>query len=90
MDPLVPPFESDKDGMKLKGTIKKIETRRGSGFILADDGREFFFHKSHLEGHEIFRLQVGDSVEFEFDEFRGQTTPKALVATVVRREAGSG
>ena len=75
--------------MKLKGTIKKIRGR-GSGFILAEDGREFFFHKSHLEGLVFERLQLGDPVEFEFDEFRGQTTPKALVVTIVRRGVGIG
>ncbi|HEX9757238.1 MAG TPA: cold shock domain-containing protein [Nitrospiria bacterium] len=76
--------------MKLKGTIKKIEARKGSGFILAEDGREFFFHKTHLEGLKFNSLQVGDAIEFEFDEFRGQTTPKAMVTTIVRREIASG
>ena len=71
--------------MKLKGTIKKIEAERGSGFIQAEDGRDFFFHQSHLEGLDFERLEVGDPVEFEFDEFRGPTTPKAMVASIVRR-----
>jgi CspA family cold shock protein len=70
--------------MKLKGKIKKIEADRGNGFIQADDGRKFFFHRSHLEGLGFEKLRPGDEVEFEFDEFRGPTTPKALVATVVR------
>jgi cold shock CspA family protein len=70
--------------MKLKGKIKKIEADRGNGFIQADDGRKFFFHRSHLEGLDFGNLHPGDEVEFEFDEFRGPTTPKALVATVVR------
>ena len=70
--------------MELKGTIKKILAERGSGTIQADDGREFFFHKSHVEGLDFNRLHLGDSVEFEFDEFRGPTTPKAMIAVVVR------
>ena len=70
--------------MKLKGRIKKIEADRGNGFIQADDGRGFFFHRSHLEGLVFGELHAGDEVEFEFDEFRGPTTPKALVATIVR------
>jgi len=70
--------------MKLKGKIKKIEADRGNGFIEADDGRKFFFHRSHLEGLDFEKLRPGDGVEFEFDEFRGPTTPKALVATIVR------
>lgn len=70
--------------MRLKGKIKKIDPDRGNGFILAADGREFFFHRSHLEGLEFRKMAPGDDVELEFDEFRGPTTPKALVATVVR------
>lgn len=70
--------------MKLKGKIKKIEADRGNGSIEAEDGRKFFFHRSHLEELDFQKLRPGDDVEFEFDEFRGQTTPKALVATIVR------
>jgi len=70
--------------MKLKGKIRKIEADRGNGFLQGDDGRKFFFHRSHLEGLDFEKLRPGDAVEFEFDEFRGPTTPKALVATVVR------
>ena len=76
--------------MKLMGTIKEKLAERGSGFIQAEDGRKFFFHRSHLEGVDFERLQVGDLVEFEFDEFRGPTTPKAMVATIVRRRVASG
>lgn len=70
--------------MQLKGKIKKIDADRGHGSIEAADGREFFFHRSHLEGLDFGKLHPGDEVEFEFDEFRGPTTPKALVAAVVR------
>ncbi|MBI3611101.1 MAG: cold shock domain-containing protein [Nitrospirae bacterium] len=70
--------------MKLRGMIKTIEADRGNGFIQAEDGRKFFFHRSHLEGLDFGKLCPGDEVEFEFDEFRGPTTPKALVATLVR------
>lgn len=74
--------------MKLKGMIKKIQPERGSGLIRAEDGREFFFHRSHLEGLEFERLRPGDTVEFEFDEFRGPTTPRAMVASIVRPLGG--
>lgn len=70
--------------MKLKGKIKQIEAGRGYGHITSEDGRDFFFHRSHLEGLDFGKLHTGDEVEFEFDEFRGPTTPKALVATIVR------
>jgi cold shock CspA family protein len=75
--------------MKLQGTIKEIQSGRGSGIIKAADGRDFFFHQSHLDGLDFERLRAGDPVEFEFDEFRGPTTPRAMVATIVRT-AGRG
>jgi len=76
--------------MKLKGTIKEIKSERGSGSIRAEDGREFFFHQSHLEGLDFEKLREGDPVDFEFDEFRGPTTPKAMVASVVRKGGRGG
>jgi len=69
--------------MRLKGKIKKVEAVRGNGHITSEDGRDFFFHRSHLEGLDFEKLRPGDEVEFEFDEFRGPTTPKAPVATLV-------
>ncbi|HUK55324.1 MAG TPA: cold shock domain-containing protein [Nitrospiria bacterium] len=74
--------------MRLKGQIKKIEAGRGSGLIEVPDGRVFFFHRSRLEGLDFEKLRSGDEVEFEFDEFRGPTTPKAPVATIVRPAGG--
>lgn len=70
--------------MKHKGKIKKVVADRGFGFITSEDGRDFFFHRSHLEGLDFEKLRPGEAVEFEFDEFRGPTTPKAPIATVVR------
>ena len=31
------------------GTVKKLVTERGFGFIQADDGKEYFFHRSGTE-----------------------------------------
>ncbi len=38
------------------GTIKKLVADRGFGFIAAEDGKEFFFHRSGTEG-DFDRLQ---------------------------------
>ncbi|MEO8898769.1 MAG: cold shock domain-containing protein, partial [Candidatus Dormibacter sp.] len=31
------------------GTIKKVQSDRGFGFITAEDGQEYFFHRSGLD-----------------------------------------
>jgi cold shock protein len=31
-----------------KGTVKKIVSDRGFGFIAADDGKEYFFHQNRV------------------------------------------
>ncbi|TMD77243.1 MAG: cold shock domain-containing protein, partial [Chloroflexi bacterium] len=48
------------------GTIKKLVADRGFGFIAAEDGKEFFFHRSGIEG-DFDRLQGGEKVTFEVE-----------------------
>jgi CspA family cold shock protein len=48
------------------GTIKKLVSDRGFGFITAEDGKEYFFHRNELESSSDFdRLIGGERVEFE-------------------------
>jgi cold shock protein len=48
------------------GTIKKVVSERGFGFIAADDGREYFFHRDGLEPSASFdRLMGGEKVTFD-------------------------
>lgn len=50
----------------IHGTIEKIVTDRGFGFIRAVDGRQIFFHRRTLTADEIFdTLRVGVAVEFD-------------------------
>jgi cold shock protein len=51
-----------------KGTIKKVIQDRGYGFIRADDGGEFFFHMSGLQGLDFKNLKEGDPVEFDVEK----------------------
>ena len=60
------------------GTIKKLVADRGFGFIAAEDGKEFFFHSSGIEGN-FDRLQGGEKVSFEIE-----TSPKGPRAKTVR------
>jgi CspA family cold shock protein len=64
----------------LNGTIKKLVSDRGFGFIAASDGKEYFFHRSALEASADFdRLIGGERVEFEVE-----TSPKGPQAAKVR------
>lgn len=50
------------------GTIKKVVSDRGFGFIAADDGREYFFHRDGLESSVSFDgLSGGEKVTFDIE-----------------------
>jgi CspA family cold shock protein len=62
------------------GTIKKVVSERGFGFIAAEDSKEYFFHRGGLDRSLDFdRLVGGERVEFEVE-----TSPKGPRATNVR------
>jgi len=48
----------------MKGTIARLNDK-GFGFIRAEDGKEYFFHKSAVKNAEWDSLQRGDAVTFE-------------------------
>ena len=52
----------------LNGTIKRLVSEKGFGFILASDGNEYFFHNSACTQIRFDDLQEGQSVVFD----RGQ------------------
>ena len=60
------------------GTIKKLVLERGFGFIAAEDGKEFFFHRSGTDG-DFDRLMGGEKVSFEIE-----ASPKGPRARSVR------
>ncbi|MFC2018438.1 cold-shock protein [Chloroflexota bacterium] len=53
-----------------KGTIKKLVTDRGFGFIVAEseEGKDLFFHRNDVEGVEFESLSEGQEVEFEMGQ----------------------
>ena len=62
------------------GTIKKIVSDRGFGFIEATDGKEYFFHRSGVESSAGFdALTAGTAVVFELEQ-----SPKGPRAARVR------
>jgi CspA family cold shock protein len=52
----------------MNGTIKRLVSDKGFGFILADDGNEYFFHNSACNNTRFDELREGQTVTFE----RGQ------------------
>ena len=62
------------------GTIKKVIADRGFGFIAAEDGKEYFFHRNGLQSSLDFdRLIGGERVTFEVE-----ASPKGPRANDVR------
>jgi cold shock protein len=62
------------------GTIKKVVSDRGFGFIAADDGKEYFFHRNALTSSLDFdRLSGGEKVQFQIE-----ANPKGPRATNVQ------
>ena len=47
------------------GTIKKLVSARGFGFIAAEDGTEIFFHRSQVADDKYDSLKEGDKITFE-------------------------
>ncbi|HET9847810.1 MAG TPA: cold shock domain-containing protein [Candidatus Dormibacteraeota bacterium] len=59
-----------------KGTVKKVVSDRGFGFIAAEDGKEYFFHQSGVDGSLNFdSLRGGEAVTFEIEQ--SQKGPRA-------------
>jgi len=50
---------------KMSGTIKRLVSDKGFGFIAAGDGNEYFFHQSACSGCRFDELREGQSVTFE-------------------------
>ena len=63
-----------------QGTIKKLISEKGFGFIEGERG-ELFFHHSAVEGTPFESLHEGQKVEFT--EGRGPKGPRAESVSVV-------
>jgi CspA family cold shock protein len=49
----------------MTGTIKRIVSGKGFGFIAAADGSEYFFHQSACADTPFDELREGQAVTFE-------------------------
>jgi len=52
----------------MNGTIKRLVSDKGFGFVLAEDGTEYFFHQSACTSTPFDSLREGQAVTFQ----RGQ------------------
>ena len=49
----------------MRGSITRLLTKQGGGFILGEDGCEVYFDCSALNGLDMAGLSVGQWVEYE-------------------------
>ena len=49
----------------MNGTVKRLVSAKGFGFIAADDGNEYFFHQSACRNTPFDNLREGAAVTFE-------------------------
>ncbi len=70
--------------MRITGTVKWFDDKKGFGFLQKDDGSgDCFVHHSAIRGDGFKTLNEGEKVEFEIVE--GEKGPAA--ADVVRVDA---
>lgn len=70
--------------MKLNGTVKWFDVRKGFGFISDEEGMDYFVHFSEIQGDGFKRLRDGQAVVFE----AGEDDKSRLVARTVETVAG--
>ena len=72
------------------GTIKKVVSDRGFGFIAAEDEKEYFFHRGGLDSSLDFdRLVGGERVDVR-DRVQPQGPPRNAGAIRLVTASGSG
>lgn len=61
----------------MKGTIKRLVTEKGFGFITPEGAdKDIFFHSTGLVGVQFAELKLGDIVTFDTEE--SDKGPKAV------------
>jgi cold shock protein len=67
------------------GTIKKLVTDKGFGFIETSDGTDIFFHHSSVQNAQFDDLAEGQQVEYTVEQGQGPKGkgPRAASVTPV-------
>lgn len=67
--------------MKMNGTVKWFDVRKGFGFVSDEDGMDYFVHFSEIQGEGFKRLRDGQEVTFEAGEDdKGRPVARAVEA----------
>ena len=61
--------------MAMNGTIKRMVSDKGFGFVAAEDGNEYFFHQSACTRTPFDSMREGDNVTFTVGQ--GPKGPRA-------------
>ncbi len=65
-----------------EGTVKKLVSDRGFGFLLPDGtperGADLFFHRSDVSGDGFDALREGQRVSYDLGKDERRGTPKAM------------
>lgn len=64
----------------MTGKVKWFNAKKGYGFIVGEDGAEYFAHYSKITGEGFKYLEDGEEVSFESVE-----TEKGLTAEKINR-----
>ena len=59
----------------INGTVKRLVSEKGFGFVAASDGTEYFFHQSAVSGGGFDQLREGQAVTFKTGQ--GPKGPRA-------------
>ena len=76
----------------VKGTIRRLITDKGFGFLKTEDEKDLFFHRSNLEGVEYSSLREGQEVECEVGQGhdgRSEAVKVRLAGAEVKEELPS-
>lgn len=70
----------------FKGTVKWFNNQKGYGFLLSEDGKEFFVHYSDINSTEK-RKKLTDGETVVFDVIDTEKGRQAINVTVVTSDA---
>ena len=64
----------------MTGRIKFFSKSKGWGFIVGDDGKDYFFHNANVKNRYKWTPQADEKVTFDFED-----APKGTMAVNVTK-----